>query len=550
MDPTQQQQTRQYINILLRRKKLILGCFLASLILGIFLCVFLPRTYRTEALLVYQRGKINPTSELAPDISAQVQEVLATLRDQVLSRTSLEEIIKQFQLYQETLAKQPMEDVIDRMRTKYIEVTTSPKGDTFTVAFQGGDPRQVMLVTNALASKFVEENLRFREEKATETSAYIQDELAMARKSLEQKEAAMLDYKLKHYNEMPDQRQTNIARLNALQTTYQGIQNSLQELERTKIMVQEQIGLRKEFLTQSFGNEPNTMMQAPNMNTGSSRQSRNTSSLVQNLIPQTAQTHRQLADQLAAAQTELAALEARYTEQHPEVKRLKKTIAQLEEQLKTVKAEQQIDERKQEGDKPTDPQLVQLELQLKDIELSMAQIKKEKEEAKKQIETYQHWIAVAPTREAEWGGLTRDYQQLNEHYQSLVASNLSAASMETLERKQKGSQFKVLDPARLPEKPYSPDFKKILLLSLIAGLGLAGAIAFFLEFTDSSFKEAHDLENYLKLPIVCSIPVIQTEPEKRKIYWGSIIWSLCFFVILLCIIAGSVYLWEKGLLII
>jgi succinoglycan biosynthesis transport protein ExoP len=529
MDPKLQQQIKQYLNILLRWKKLILGCVLVSLIAGLGLYVKIPKTYRAEALLVYQPGRINPTNKLAPSMAGEVRDVLATLKDQVLSRSSLEEIVKQLDLFQSSPATQSMEDVIERMRSSSIEIKYS-RGDTFTVAFKGPEPRMVMLAANALAAKFVEENLRFREEKATETSAYIKDELAIIQKSLEEKEAAMRDYKLQYYNELPDQRQTNISRLNALQTTYQDIQNSLQELERTKVMVQEQIGTRKNLLSHSL----------------------------EELDPQQnseAGGYRRLANQLNAARTELAGLEARYTEQHPEVKRLKKIISQLEDSLRNAVSTSDSEQQTKEGNRgkgfqQSDSQLKKLELQLKDIELSMAQLKNEKEAAKQQMGTYQEWISAAPIREAEWAGLTRDYEQLRRRYQELVASNLTAESAETLERKQKGSQFKVVDPARLPEKPFKPDLKKILLMSLLLGLGLGSAITFCIEFSDSSFKEAHDLEDYLNLPIVCSIPVIHTEPEKKRIFFRNILWSLCFLAVFLSLLAGSVYLWQKGILII
>jgi len=530
MDPKLQQQINQYLNIVLRWKKLILGCILVSLFVGLGQYAKTPKAYRAEALLVYQRGKINPTNEMAPDITAQVREVLATLHDQVLSRGSLEEIIKKFQLYRGALAKQPMEDVIESMRTNNIEITSS-KGDTFTVAFQGTEPRTVMLVTNSLAAKFVEENLRFREEKATETSAYIKDELEMAKKSLEEKETAMKNYKLQYYNEMPEQRQTNITRINALQTTYQNIQDSLQELERTKVMVQEQIGIRKNFLSRVL--EDNQAM------------------LGQQQDSEAGDYHR-LMGQIISARTELANLEARYTDQHPEVKRLKKVISQLEDNLKasTTVSDSESQTKGGKGRHPSDSQLMQLELQLKEIELNMEQLKKEKEDAKLQIETYQNWITAAPVREAEWAGLTRDYEQLKRRYQDLVSSSLTAESAETLERKQKGSQFKIIDPARFPEKPFKPDLKKILLVSFLLGLCLGSAAAFCVEFTDSSFKEAHDLEDYLKMPIVCSIPVVLTAPEKRKISFQNIVWSFSFLAVFLSLLAASFYLWQKGILII
>ena len=114
-----------------------------------------------------------------------------------------------------------------------------------------------MKVTNTLASLFIEENLKYREERATETSKYTESELAMSKKVLDEKELLMRDYKLKYFNEMPEQRQGNLAQLQALIQQNQGIQNSIQELERTKVMAQEQAGMQQRLASLRVAMEPN-----------------------------------------------------------------------------------------------------------------------------------------------------------------------------------------------------------------------------------------------------------------------------------------------------
>jgi len=176
-------------------------------------------------------------------------------------------------------------------------------------------------------------------------------------------------------------------------------------------------------------------------------------------------------------------------------------------------------------------------------------LKKEAAEIKKQIEIYQKWIAAAPVREAEWANLTRDYQQLNKHYQDLVTKSLEAESAESLEKKQKGSQFRVIDPARLPEKPFKPDFIRIMAVALALGLGVGGGIAFTLEYLDTSFKEAHDLESYLQLPVVCSVPLVNTIREKRQARIKGVFWTLCFLAVLAGLLTTMLLLWRRGIIV-
>ena len=466
-------------------------------------------------------GVARPT-EMSPDLRNYL-DIIGTASQQISSRSSLENLIMQFDLYRSARARLPMEDVVEIMRN-HISIKPQRTGDIFEVAYQGAVPRTVLLVTNALAAKFIEENIRLREETVSETSAYIKDELNMAKEALNKKEAAMRDYTLKYYNEMPNQRDTNISRLNALQSQHQSYQNTLQELERTKVLLQEQISLRQELLEQLASKEVYT----PDNST----------------------------EQL---QAQLDALLTRYTEKHPDVRRLKSLIASRQEDVETQNADidssadaQDIaSQEKAAKDVPVkDILLYQMQKQIEEIDYNIGKLNKEKEKNQEQIEKYISWIEAGPVREAEWMDLTRDYAQFDSHYDKLVGKNILAGSAESLERRQKGSQFKIIDPAHFPEKPFHPDFMKIMLLALGAGLGTGVAIALGLDFLDTSFRDAHDLEKFLGLPVACSIPVIRTDKEKMTQHFKSAIW-LSLLVLSLTILGGGIaFLWYKGIVII
>jgi polysaccharide chain length determinant protein (PEP-CTERM system associated) len=384
-------------------------------------------------------------------------------------------------------------------------------------------------VTNAVASKFIEENIRLREETVSETSAYIKDELNMAKEALNKKEAAMRDYTLKYYNEMPQRRETNISRLNALQSQHQSYQNTLQELERTKVLIQEQVSMRQDFLEQ---------LRKSNASGG--------------------QPELSGAALIAKLQADLDALLTRYKEKHPDVRRLKSLIAGLQEEKETQKAEDGAADEQEEASQAAeaqklesyDPQLYAMQKQIEDIDYNISKLHKENEKTQVLIKNYMQWIESAPVREAEWTDLTRDYNQFSSHYQGLVGRNIMAGSAESLERRQKGSQFKIIDPAHFPENPFSPDFMKIMFMAFGIGLGTGVAFSLGLEFLDTSFRDAHDLESFLGLPVACSIPVIRTNKEKRVKFFKSTIW-LSLFIFSLTVLGGGIaFLWYKGIIII
>lgn len=523
MDASQQKVFEKYIDILLRKHRIILLVLLASICLGLGLYLKLPKIYESTALIMYEQQKINP-SKMSPDQQRRTTEMVDTVSQQVTSRAILEELIKQFNLYSDLLQKLPIEDVIAMMREKHISIKSEArKGDVFSVSYKGSDPKKVMLVTNALASKFIEENLRYREERVIETSAYIEDELGMAKATLDKKEAVMRDYKLKYYNEMPEQKEANINRLNALQQQYQNSQTNLHEQEKTRLLMQEQISLRKDLISKQM---------RENQKDGSTE-----------LIPVYDE-----ATEFHKLTQQIEALLAKYTEEHPDVKRLRKRIEQLSSTENTEsKPQGKLGDSGSSGSK--DPQIEKLTMQLKEIEFSLSALKNEQQIILDQIKKYQQWVDAVPTREAEWSSLTRDYEELRKFYENLVAQSLTAGSAESLELRQKGSQFKVVDSAYLPESPVTPDFKKIMLLAIVLGVGLGAGLVLVGEFFDTSFKNATDLENYTGLPVVCSIPMVLTAKEIHKQKIISILWGGFFSVMFFVLLVGGGLLWRKGIIV-
>ena len=165
------------------------------------------------------------------------------------------------------------------------------------------------------------------------------------------------------------------------------------------------------------------------------------------------------------------------------------------------------------------------------------------------IRQYEKWVAATPTMEAEWSALTREYGELRRHYDFLVSQDLQARSALNLERKQKGSQFRIEDPAREPYKPVSPDFIKIMAIALVAGAGVGGALALGIELLDTSFRDPTDLENAFGVEVMCSVPYLPLRKEIiRKRLWG-IVGGCFFFAFGSVVVAAVVYFWREGQII-
>ncbi len=382
-------------------------------------------------------------------------------------------------------------------------------------------------VTNALASRFIDENLKEREKRASETSAYTEDELLMAKEMLDRKEAILRDYKLKNYNEMPEQQANNMARLIALQEQYQSRQESIQDLERTRVLIQDQIAARRN----SIADNENLL-----------------AALAQGRTPPVPIVESDL-DRLNRMKAELQLLQQKYTEKHPAVRQLTRRIEQLQQTVAQAGAPSSSGEEEQRPRQRQDDELVALQLQLKDIALSIKALIKEREELQTQIKEYEKWVAAAPVREAEWSALSREHGELRRHYDFLVSQNLQASSALNLERKQKGSQFRIEDSAQVPAKPVKPDFLRIMAMALAAGLGVGGALAFGLDLIDTSFRSPASIESALGVEVLCSVPYLPLRKETVKRRFLQVVWWLVFILSCLAIAAAFVYFYKQGQII-
>ncbi|MDD2465309.1 MAG: GNVR domain-containing protein [Desulfobulbus sp.] len=524
MDIKQRQLIKKYVDLVLHSWRLSSIFLLIGVSLGLGYYFYIPKIYQSTALLSFEAQQINPAKMDPEQGRQQLRDSLATLQELVTSRTSLEKVIMQFSLYEGARKQLPLEDVIEMMR-KNIDIKPVKQGDIFNVSFQGADPVKVVRVANALASLFIEENLKYREERATETSKYTEDELALSKKVLDAKEQQMRDYKLKYFNEMPEQRQSNLAQLRALVEQSQGIQTSIQDLERTKVLAQEQARLQQQLAALS----------------------------VQPASPNALPIHPETdGERLQRLQTYLAQLQGKYTEMHPEVRRTQQQIAQLE--AKGVKATGSGilggGNASSRASIAASLESQRVQAQIKQIDLNIDQLRQSQAAIPAQITQYQKWVEAAPVREAEWNILTRDYSELRRHYDQLVANNLQAQSAENLERNQKGSKFKIVDSARLSEKPFKPNFVKILLVAVVASLGLSVGSVLAMDFIDTSFKDVGELEEAIGVPVICAIPFIEQPADvhrDRLVFLVSIVGIGAYSLGLIIVFA---VLWTKGLIII
>jgi polysaccharide chain length determinant protein (PEP-CTERM system associated) len=219
---------------------------------------------------------------------------------------------------------------------------------------------------------------------------------------------------------------------------------------------------------------------------------------------------------LETMKEQLSVLRTRYTEAHPDVISLKAKISKLEKKL----AARKLAGTGEAGSRPAasrvnSPAYIEISNQLSSVKREINQLQRELKRLRSEIDTVNAKVENAPKREAELVALTRDYGNLHQNYQNLLDRKIEAQLAENLEMQQQGEQFKVLDPAQLPVKPFKPDRRKILLAGMVLGLGIGIGLALLLDFLGKSYRYVPDIEEDLGFQVLVTIPRILTEKELK-----------------------------------
>ncbi|MEI7635701.1 MAG: GNVR domain-containing protein [Syntrophus sp. (in: bacteria)] len=473
INPAKAYTTAEYIEILRRRIWYIVIPFVLILTGASAYAIFAPRLYKASTLILVSPQRI-PEAFVQATVTSKVEERLQSIAQEVLSRTRLEQIINDLNLYQKERKSLSRDEVVALMQKDIkIELPTKKEESKgfFTISYIGHDPNIVSTVANRLASQFIEENLKLREQQAVGTTEFLTVELTTTREKLEKLETAVAEYKRRFMGELPEQRDANIKVLEQIQNQYQRVGEGLRAAQDRKLLIQKQMA----DLELPTGTQETASSSRAVGNKGYSYGSQKES------------LTRLLED-----------LRSKYKESHPDVIATRKKLADLE----TNKNSDAYDVKKS-------PRYRDLNNQLEMTNIEIAHFKENERNIMAQIGKYRGRIELTPAREQDMASLMREYQSVKENYERLLKKSQDALQAENLEKRQKGEQFRIIDPARLPEKPFSPDIPKILLIGLLAGIGGGFGLAFFREQLDRSFHDSGDVEVTLDLKVLATIPKIE-----------------------------------------
>jgi polysaccharide chain length determinant protein (PEP-CTERM system associated) len=487
---TQRELTIQdYVSMLRRRWLLVAILAIGGTGAGYLASRVMPKRFTSQTLVLVQQPSVS-SDLVKPVISDNSNLRLAAMQQQILSRSGLEPLIREFHLYNEDVNRVPTDLLVERLRTAITITPIQAMAETraqnlpgFIIAVVFSDPHLAQQICAKITSMFLEQHVQERQDQGDQTTQFLAGQLQDAKTKLDQQDAKLAEFKRRYLGSLPDEEHTN---LNLLAGLTSQLEASTQALGRA----QQDKGFAESVLSQ----------QSAALQTS-----------------QTGQNPETLDQQLGALQAQLVALQSKYTNDHPDVIKLQNDIAATKQQIDAAEQQKKVADPEKPPRTSIEPsQIQQLRAQIHMYEQVIKERTSQQEEIQKQIKLYQSRVQSSPAVEQEYKQLTRDYQTALELYNDLLKKRDQSAMATDLDRSQQGEQFRVLDPANFPSTPSFPKIPFFVGGGFAGGLALGLGLSLLLEMQDTSLRSERDVELVLRLPVLALIPVIESNSKNAK----------------------------------
>jgi polysaccharide chain length determinant protein (PEP-CTERM system associated) len=494
-----------YLAMLRRRAKVILIPAVVALLLGYGSYVVVNRyyaKYTSQSTILVEAQKV-PENMVQPVVSADLGARMATLQQQALSQSDLEPVVKRLfpgkndqevgEMIETIRQNIKVEPVATELPSAKKRPGSEEESGGFSVSYTDSRPGVAQQICNELTTLLVDENLKSVQAAATGTSDVLSTGIARAKKDLDDLDAKLAAFKKQYVGQLPGDEVNNLkilAGLNSqLDSNTQNLNRAQQDKAYTESVLAQQLAAWKS--TQSSTN------------------------------PQT------LEKQLSDLQSLLLSLQARYTEDHPDVIKTKADIAEVKKKLAEInKASSDAGDTSSDPASATEPpEIRQLRLQVHQYGDLISAYTRDQKRLQQEIAAYQGRVSLSPTVEEQYNALTRDYSNSLKAYQDLLAKKSTADLTVNMNNQSEGERMAILNPANLPDAPTFPNPWLFTGIGLAAGLGVGCGLALWLEVRDSSIRTEADAEAALELPLLATVPwvgiVAEEEGNHKLKFWNK-----------------------------
>jgi len=474
-----------YLAIIKRRKWALLIPIFVVFVIAVIVAIAWPRTYRSSSTILIEEQEI-PRDFVISTVTGFADQRLQMINQRIMSTSKLLEIINRFNLYGDLRSRMPMEEIVETMRkdirfatisADVLSTSASKATIAFTVAYDGGNPQVVQQVASTLASLYLEENLKTREERTAGASRFLEEEAGTLQRELSDIDARIAAFKAKNVDALPELQQVNYQELARIDGDLQRLRDELKALQE-----------KEGYLETQLASVP----------TESSDQDRN---LLKDL------------------RAKLVQLQSRYSDKYPDVLKTKQDIAELEKRIALSPKDEKNPPKKSltsVADQPNNASYVTLASQLSGVQSDIESVKRQILDAQRRREDYLRRTEAAPKVEETYKALMVQRNNAQAKYDDLMKRVMEARVAQGLEKQQMGERFTLIDPARLPERPVKPNVPAVIIIGLFLGIASGVGTLSLREFNDQSVRHHDQLSAATEQPVLGSIPLIVTEDDAQE----------------------------------
>lgn len=505
---------KRYWAIFLKRKYLALSVGLIVLSAMTWGSFIWPKTYEANSTVFIERSSVIDPLIKGVGVTSSMEERLKILKDRITTRNIIGRVVKKLDLDIHIKTPEQYEGLIDDIRKKLdikVKISRITRGDEtpqlFNISYSGRDPKIVRDFVNTLISEYIEESLTYKRTDAYGAYEFIDSQLLEYKKKLDESDRAIREFREKNPHLVPQSEGTLQTRVENFQTTLIETEIKLKELLKKRDNIQKQLSGEKE-LTVAF-------------------------------VTREGSPHARL----NYLNSLLMVLMTKYTENYPEVIKVKNEIEELKKQIAQAK-DSSIEHAGAETS-AMNPIYQQLREELTKTDSEIESLKARSAELSRQQLIAQNLLGRMPKEQEEWTKQQRDRNVYQKIYDDLLQKLQNSRISKDLEIADKTTTFKVVDPAMLPHAPVSPDRVTMILLGIVFGIASGIGIAFVLEHLDPSFEDDTAIESKLNLPVLAAIPRIITDTDRlyakmrdRKIFTAA---GIYLFIIMLIFVKEALY---------
>ena len=495
-----------YVDLLRRNRRWLLAPAFLGLVLSTVIAYWIDDTYVSHALIRLVPQQINE-SLVETATSQQLADHINAMAESIESRNTLTNLINTYGLYKRELKREPLEDVVNQMRTTDIKIqptsgvanVTGKNLPAMQVSYSYRDRYLAQKVCADLVSRFMSEHTVDRMTNERATNDFLNDEFQHAKRDLEALDQKLTEFRKRNAGRLPEQMEMNVSQMNALEQRLSSLNSAASRNNEQRMLLESDLRIAKDRLASIKDVQPQA-------------QARN-----EHLL--------ELDRQIQTLETNIADLKDRYTEDFPDLQTARAQLAVLKRQRdEAAKQEKTVPKNETAAENPAVARERQdakgavevLQTQLKANAIEGQQIEKELQSVNAAVRTYQARVSDSPSGDQQYAELIRDRDLAKQKYQELEAKRQKSAISMDMESHQQGETLEVLDPASLPTSPTAPKRSLIIPLGAVGGLLLGIVLIAIREIKNTSLKNLKDARLYTNLAILGSIPLVEDDSVVRR----------------------------------